>query len=56
MLAAVWAITIWARIAAAPTDRSMPAVKMIMVWPMARVASTATCWIISDRLVAFRNL
>src|SRR5207247_3983635 len=56
LLAAVWAITIWARMAAAPTDKSMPAVRMIMVWPMARVASTATCWIISDRFVALKNL
>jgi hypothetical protein len=33
----------------------MPAVRMIMVWPMARVASTAACWMSSDRFVAFTN-
>ena len=36
------AITIWARIMAAPTDRSIPPVRMIMVWPMARAPTTAS--------------
>ena len=37
-------MTIIARIVTAPTDRSMPAVRMTSVWPMARHATTATCW------------
>ena len=31
------------KMAIAPTDRSMPAVRMTSVWPMARAAITATC-------------
>ena len=38
------AMTIIARIVMAPTDRSMPAVRMTRVWPIARHATTATCW------------
>ena len=37
-----------ARIAIAPTERSMPAVRMIRVWPTARAPTTATCCRISD--------
>ena len=33
----------------APTERSMPAVKMISVWPTARAPTTATCCVIRDR-------
>ncbi len=32
----------------APTERSMPAVRMMRVWPTARAATTAVCWIISE--------
>ncbi len=37
-----------ARMEIAPTDRSMPAVRMISVWPIARAPTTATCCMISD--------
>ena len=40
---ASFAITIMDRIAIAPTDRSMPAVRMISVCPTARAATTAVC-------------
>jgi hypothetical protein len=33
----------------APHDRSMPAVRMISVWPMASVPTTITCWSTSER-------
>ena len=46
---ALAAITIAEKIMIAPTDRSMPAVRMIRVWPTARPPTTATCWITSDR-------
>ena len=39
----------------APTDRSMPAVRMISVWAMPSVPTTITCWTISDRLPGCRN-
>ena len=42
------AITIIARIVTAPTDRSMPAVRMIRVCPTARAPMTATCCRTSD--------
>ncbi len=42
------AMTIIARMATAPTDRSMPAVRMTSVCPIARHAMTATCWSSSD--------
>ena len=37
-------MTIIARMVMAPTDRSMPAVRMTRVCPIARHATTATCW------------
>ena len=42
-LAALPAITIEVKTMIAPTDRSMPAVRMISVWPTARPPTTATC-------------
>src|ERR1700730_11533854 len=39
----------------APLERSTPAVRMIRVWPMARIPTTATCWVISDRFSVVRN-
>ena len=44
------AITIEDRTMIAPTERSMPAVRMISVWAMPSVPTTITCWTISDRL------
>ena len=32
-----------------PHDRSMPAVRMISVWPIASVPITITCWKISEK-------
>ena len=49
------AITTAPRAMTAPSERSMPAVRMTSVWPMARVPTTMTCWTISDRLVPVRN-
>src|SRR4029453_13669488 len=39
----------------APLDRSIPAVRMISVWPIARVPTTITCCTTSDRLLPVRN-
>jgi hypothetical protein len=39
----------------APTDRSMPAVRMISVWPMASAAMIATCWNRIDNVCGCRN-
>jgi hypothetical protein len=38
-----------------PQDRSMPAVRMISVWPMAMTPTTITCCRISDRLPPVRK-
>ena len=45
------AITIADRMAMAPTDRSMPAVRMTIVWPTARAATTAACCSSSEIVV-----
>jgi hypothetical protein len=50
------ATTMEARIMTAPTERSMPAVRMMSVWAMARVPTTETCWVIRDRFSTRRNL
>ena len=49
------AIRIDENTAIAPTDRSMPAVRMISVWPSASTAMTVTCASTSDRLAAEKN-
>ena len=36
----------------APHERSMPAVRMISVWPMASVPTTITCCKTSEKFVA----
>ena len=38
-----------------PHDRSMPAVRMISVWPMASVPITITCWMISEKFSVVMN-
>src|SRR4051795_2230462 len=38
-----------------PQDRSMPAVRMTSVWPMASVPSTITCWSTSEKFGPVRN-
>ena len=48
-------ITIDPRAIAVPQERSMPAVRMISVWPMASVPTTITCWMISEKFLASRN-
>ena len=48
LLAATWAMNSWARIIAAPIDRSIPAVRMISVCATPSAAMTATCWSISE--------
>ena len=53
---AVLAITIDENTMMAPQDRSMPAVRMISVWPTASAPTTATCWVMSDRLLGVANL
>ena len=53
---AVLAITIEAKTMMAPQERSMPAVRMIRVWPTASAPTTATCWVISERLLGVANL
>ena len=39
----------------APTERSMPAVRMMSVWAMASVPTTATCCVMSERFAGFRK-
>ena len=48
-------ITIDPSAIAVPHDRSMPAVRMISVWPMASVPTTITCWMISEKFLGSRN-
>ena len=48
-------ITIEPSAIAVPHDRSMPAVRMISVWPMASVPITITCWMISEKFAGSRN-
>ena len=49
------AITIDDSTMIAPTERSMPAVRMTSVWAMPSVPTTITCWTISDRLAGARK-
>jgi hypothetical protein len=39
----------------APTERSMPAVRMMSVWAIARVPTTATCCVIRERFAGFQK-
>ena len=48
-------ITIDPSAIAVPHERSMPAVRMISVWPIASVPITITCWRISEKFVGSRN-
>src|SRR5829696_294340 len=48
-------ITIEPSAIAVPQDRSMPAVRMISVWPIASVPITITCWMIREKFVGSRN-
>ena len=38
-----------------PQDKSMPAVKIIKVWPMASTPTTMTCCMISERFWPLKN-
>ena len=53
--AATLAITIIESTATAPTERSMPAVRMISVCPTARAATTAVCCTSSDSVCGLEN-
>jgi len=55
LFAASDAMIIVDRIAIAPTDRSIPAVRMTRVCPRARAATTAVCWTSRDNDLACRN-
>ena len=52
---AVFAITIEAKIAIAPQDKSIPAVKIIRVCPAAIAPITAVCCRIRERLLVVRK-
>src|SRR5881397_1710007 len=51
----VGAITILSTMVMAPTDRSMPAVRMISVCPTASAATTAVCWTSSESAAGLEN-
>ena len=52
---AILVMTIEPKAMTVPHDRSMPAVRMISVWPMASVPITITCWMISEKFSVVRN-
>ena len=52
---AILVITIDPKAMTVPHDRSMPAVRMISVWPMASVPMTITCWMINEKFWPVRN-
>ena len=49
------AIMIDDRTMIAPTERSMPAVRITSVWAMPSVPTTITCWTISERFAGARK-
>ena len=51
----LFVMTIEPKAMTAPHERSMPAVRMMIVWPMAIVPITITCWTISEKLSPSRN-
>jgi hypothetical protein len=48
-------MTMLPRAITAPLERSIPAVRMISVWPTARVPTTMTCCTISEKFRPLRN-
>ena len=52
---ASFVITIWPSAITVPTERSMPAVRITSVWPIARTPTTITCWSTSERFWTSRN-
>jgi hypothetical protein len=54
-LEALAAITIEVKTMIEPMDRSIPAVRMMIVWPTASAPTTATCWKISDRFAGSKK-
>ena len=52
---AIFVMTTEPKAMTAPHERSMPAVRMMIVWPMAIVPITITCWKISEKLSPSRN-
>src|SRR3954454_11110556 len=55
LLTAIFVITIDPNAITTPQDRSMPAVRMMIVWPMARVPITITCWKTSEKFSPVRK-
>ena len=49
-------ITIVPNAMIAPLDRSIPAVRMINVCPIARVPTTITCWMIREKLPGVKKV
>ena len=52
---ASFVITICPSAITVPTERSMPAVRITSVWPIARTPTTITCWSTSERFWASRK-
>ncbi len=48
-------ITICPSAITVPTERSIPAVRITTVWPIARTPTTITCWSTSERFWASRK-
>jgi hypothetical protein len=46
---ASFVITIWPKAITVPQERSMPAVRITNVWPIASTPTTITCWRTSER-------
>jgi hypothetical protein len=55
LLAARFAMNSMDRMQIAPTERSIPAVRMIKVWPIARAAMIAVCWMMIDMVAGWAN-
>jgi hypothetical protein len=55
LLTAILVITIEPKAITTPQDRSMPAVRMMIVWPMASVPITITCWNTSEKFSPVRK-
>ena len=55
LLAARFAMNIMAKMQIAPTDKSIPAVRMTSVCPMASAAMIAVCWMMIDNVAGWAN-
>ena len=52
---ASFVITIWPNAITVPTERSMPAVRITSVCPIASTPTTITCWSTSERFWVWRK-